>query len=179
MEAIECIKTRRSVRRFTDEPIGEEVLQKIVEAAVMSPSWKNSQTIRYHIVTDKELIAQIADKGIPHEKNNRTVHGCSALAVQTIAGGICGFNEDGSPTTEKGNGWEMYDAGIAAQTFCLAAHNYGVGTVIMGITDYRKIKEFLNIPENEIVAGVIPMGYPAEQPTAPKRKALEEIAKFY
>ena len=61
MEALECIKTRRSVRKFTDAPITREELQQVVEAAAYAPSWKNTQTVRYLVVTDPDKKQRLAD----------------------------------------------------------------------------------------------------------------------
>lgn len=61
MEALECIKTRRSVRKFTDEKIPHEVLEELVETARFAPSWKNTQIARYIVVEDKELQEKIAN----------------------------------------------------------------------------------------------------------------------
>ena len=63
MEVFECIKTRRSVRRFEDRPVERETIQKIVDAAIWAPSWKNSQTPRYTVVDKREIIDDIAENG--------------------------------------------------------------------------------------------------------------------
>ena len=60
MDAIECIKTRRSVRKFTDEMVPAETVREIVELASYAPSWKNTQVIRYTLVEDADVIARIA-----------------------------------------------------------------------------------------------------------------------
>ena len=69
----------------------------------------------------------------------------------------------------------MFDAGVASQTLCLAAHEYGLGTVIQGIFDYDQVREDFQIPEEREVVALIPMGYPAENPDAPKRKMIGEL----
>ena len=89
--------------------------------------------------------------------------------------GRSGVERDGSFSTAKGDGWLMFDAGVAAQTFCLAAHAHGVGTVIMGIFDAEKVAEYLSVPEDLEVVALISMGYPAEAPAAPKRKEVAEL----
>ena len=53
MEAIECIKGRRSIRAYTNEPVDREVINKIVEAASYAPSWKHTQTARYTVIESK------------------------------------------------------------------------------------------------------------------------------
>ena len=75
-------------------------------------------------------------------------------------------------------GFEMFDAGIAAQTFCLAAWERGVGTVITGYFDEEKITRLLNLPENQKVGCVIGLGYPDEEPAAPKRKSVEDLLTY-
>lgn len=72
----------------------------------------------------------------------------------------------------------MFDAGIAAQTFCLAAWERGVGTVITGYFDEEKITRLLNLPENQKVGCVIGFGYPDEEPAAPKRKSVEDLLTY-
>ncbi|MDE7248498.1 MAG: nitroreductase family protein, partial [Lachnospiraceae bacterium] len=68
--------------------------------------------------------------------------------------------------------------GIAAQTFCLAAYEKGVGSVIMGIFDEAEAASLLNIPEEREIVALIPIGYPAEEPVAPRRKPVEDLLLF-
>lgn len=179
METIECIKTRRSVRKYKKQPIERDTIEKIVNAASYAPSWKNTQIVRYNIVTDREKVSAIATKAVlGFEHNSKIILDSTLLAVQTVITGISGYEPDGTYTTDKKDGWEMYDAGISAQTFCLAAHNYGVGTVIMGIFDDEKIREILGIPDAETVTAVICMGYPVETQTAPARKDTGELLRY-
>ena len=72
----------------------------------------------------------------------------------------------------------MFDAGVASQTFCLAAYEKGLGTVIMGIFDEDKIVDLLHIPEDRELIALIPVGFPDEAPTAPKRKPVEDLLSF-
>ncbi|MDO5115499.1 MAG: nitroreductase family protein [Synergistaceae bacterium] len=179
METIECIKTRRSVRKYTDQPIEREILQKIMDATVYAPSWKNTQIVRYTFVADREKINSIATEAVlGFAFNTKTMQRSAMLAVQSVVTGISGYEPDGSFSTDKGNGWEMYDAGISVQTFCLAAHEYGIGTVIMGVVDDLKIRSILGIPDTETVTAVIGMGYPLENHSAPQRKDVSELVRF-
>ena len=89
------------------------------------------------------------------------------------------IEKDGSYTTPKEDRWEMFDAGIAAQTFCLAAHEKGLGTVIMGIFDENKVGQVVEIPEGQTLAAIIPIGFPADGEVAcPPRKAAEDLISF-
>lgn len=179
MEAIECIKTRRSVRRFTEQEVTNEVLNEIVDIARMAPTWKNTQTLRYVIVKDKDMLKKIADDCLlEFEGNIKTVSQCQALVVLAQVNGRCGYERDGSFTTSKGASWEMFDAGIAAQTFCLAAHEKGIGSVILGIFDDAKVAEVIGLEEGKTVAALIPIGYPKFIPDPVPRKEVEELISF-
>ena len=179
MENANCIRTRRSVRKFTAEPISCDTMDRILDLARWAPSWKNSQTARYTVVKNPELKAKIAAEGtMGFTFNEKTISRCAALVVMSAVTGICGYEPDGSFTTDKGDSWEMFDAGVAAQTFCLAAHEHGVGTVIMGIYDAAKIAEMISLPENERITCLIACGYPEKEGNPPPRKHIEEIARY-
>ena len=86
------------------------------------------------------------------------------------------------PVRHPLNAWSstllMFDGGIACQTLCLAAWGEGLGSCIMGIYDEEKLPSLLEVPEDQYVTAVVSIGYPAESPNAPKRKALEEKVRY-
>ena len=179
METLKCIETRRSIRKFTDQKPDKEILEKVVQAASFAPSWKNTQVTRYNVVSDQGLKDQIAKEGVlGFQYNSNTIQGAPELVVVSVVHGRSGFERDGSYTTSKEDRWEMFDAGIATQTFCLAAHEYGLGTVIMGIFDESKIAELVKLPEGEKVAAILAIGYPAEEPAVPKRKDVTDLLRI-
>lgn len=179
METVQCIKERRSVRKFTDEKVPQEVVKEIVELASYAPSWKNTQTIRYMLVEDRAIIDKIAAEGVmDFAFNQKTLSRCGQLMLILQKNGICGYEKDGSFSTSKEENWEMFDAGIATQTFCLAAHDKGVGTVILGIFDDKKVADIVGIPEGQTVAALVPMGYPAFAPDMPARNSVDDLLSF-
>lgn len=179
MELRECVETRRSVRRFTDEPVSDETIREIVRLASYAPSWKNTQTARYTIVRDRALMERIAEECVlGFSYNTKTLTRCTALAVQSVVTNIAGMEKDGTATTSKGNAWEVFDAGISAQTFCLAARDLGIGTCILGIFDEEKIAPLIALPEGQRVSALIAMGHPAEEPVMPKRKEVSDLVRF-
>lgn len=180
MDAIECLKTRRSVRRYDNKPVSRELLTEVVALAQFAPSWKNTQTARYIIVDDPALKDRIAeDATMGFQKNTDTLKSAPAAVIVASVSGICGYNEDGAPTTTLGSHWQSFDAGIATQTFCLAAHEKGLGTVIMGLFDAEKIAQIANLPEGLQVSCLLAVGYPAEGPHGKAvRKPTEEILSF-
>ena len=175
MQTLECIKTRRSIRKFTDEPVSHDLLERIVEAASYSPSWKNTQIVRYIAIDDPSLKSKIATEcttGFTY--NAGTMNAAPMLIAVTVLKNRCGYERDGSFTTSRKDTWQMFDAGIASQTFCLAAHEYGLGTVIMGIFD-DSLSDVLQIPEDRELVNIICIGHPAEAPEMPKRKSVSDL----
>ena len=177
MNTIECINTRRSIRRFTEEPVSNDTMTKIIEAAAMAPSWKNTQITRYIVVEDKEIKEKIAAEAT-NDFNAATIRSAAAVVAVTVVKKRCGYERDGSFSTVKGDSWQMFDAGVASQTFCLAAHEYGIGSVIMGIFDYDKVAAMLEVPEEQEMVALISIGHPAETPEPPKRKTVEDLLKY-
>ncbi len=179
MEAIKCIKERRSIRKFQDKKVPHEVFDEIIEAASYAPSWKNTQVARYLITEDREKMNQIADGCVMgFEYNIDTLRNAPALVIVTMIEGRSGMEKDGSATTSKGADWGVFDTGIAAQTFCLAACDKGIGTVIMGVFDEAKVSQVIPVPEGQKVAALIAAGYPDEEPKAPRRKSVEELVTY-
>ena len=100
------------------------------------------------------------------------------LIAQTFLTGRSGFNRDGTYNTDREDGWQYYDCGIAAQTLCLAAHDLGLGTVIMGVFDRKGLEEYLQLPEGQELMALIALGWPADEPAAPKRKDVETLLSY-
>lgn len=178
MTAKECIKGRRSIRKFQDKPVPHDVLAQVVETASFAPSWKNTQITRY-IAVEGELKNKIAtDCTSIYGKNGEHIANAPMLIAITILKNKCGYERDGSFTTPRKDTWQMFDAGIATQSFCLAAHELGLGTVILGIFDEAKAAEYLDLPEDRELIALVPIGYPAEEPTAPMRKPVEDLLSY-
>jgi nitroreductase len=176
MNTIECIKSRRSVREFTEQVVSHSILNEIVEAASFSPSWKNTQISRYVVIGDDKLKQRIMEHA--NEHNSNIIAGVKTLVVVTFIKNRCGYERDGSFTTKRKNEWQMFDVGIATQTFCLASHELGVSSVILGIFDHEEIAKVMELSEDREVGALIAIGYEKEHPNAPKRKSVEELLEY-
>lgn len=176
MEAMESIMTRRSIRVYENRPVSRETLEGIFAAAQMAPSWKNTQTPGYIVILSPEKKAELM-AALP-SYNARSVSTAPVVVVMTTRKNRCAYERDGSFSTRKEDRWEMFDAGIACQTLCLAAWAHGLGTCIMGIYDEERVPALLDIPEEQYVTAIVSMGYPAETPDAPRRKPLEEKLRY-
>lgn len=179
MELMEGIYTRRSVRRFTEEPVSRDLIRQAAAAAAYAPSWKNTQTARWHIVTAPETLGRIAKEAVlGFAFNAKTIQESPALVILTSVKNRSGFERDGSFSTDKGTHWESFDAGCAAQTFCLAVHSAGLGTVILGVFDEPAVRAIVPLPDTERISALIALGHPAEVPAAPARKDLSDLMYF-
>lgn len=178
MIAKDCIKGRRSIRRFTEEPVAHELLEDIVTTASYAPSWKHTQITRYIAIEGetKRILAEECTSIYPG--NGEIIASAPAVIAVTIIKGRSGYERDGSFSTSMEDGWQMFDAGIASEAFCLAAYEQGLGTVILGLFDYDKAAKLLELPEDREIIALIPIGYPAEAPVAPRRKPVEELLSY-
>ena len=177
MTANECIRGRRSIRKFTDQPVSHELLSQIIETASFAPSWKNTQITRY-IAVEADKKAALSKCTSLYPGNGVIMENAPMVIAVTIITGRSGFERDGSFSTPKGTGWQMFDAGIDSEAFCLAAHEQGLGTVIMGLFDEKEASKLLELPEDRELAALIAIGYPAEAPTAPRRKTVDDLLSY-
>ena len=177
MTAKECITGRRSIRQFTDQPVSHTVLEEIIQTASYAPSWKHTQIVRYIAVEGekKNLLAKCTST---FPNNGKIMENAPMVIAVTVIKGRSGFERDGSYTTARGDSWQMFDAGVASEAFCLAAYEQGLGTVIMGIFDQEEAAKLLNIPDERDLIALIPVGYPAEAPVAPRRKSVDDLLSY-
>lgn len=175
MDSRDCILGRRSIRKFKTDAIDDAVIEQIVEEASYAPSWKHTQITRYVVIKDKELKAKIGECTSAYPHNGEIIADAPALVCVTFVKNRSGFERDGSYSTDRDWGWQMFDTGVAAQTFCLSAYAHGLGSVIMGIFDRDKVEKVLELPEDRELVCLIPIGYPDEAPSAPRRKAVSDL----
>lgn len=178
MEFNALLEARRSVRAFDDtKAVTKEQIKTLIEAGIQAPSWKNSQTARYYCLLSDEARAKFSADCLP-EFNAKNSHG-AALVVTTFVSNRSGFDREGNPDNECGNGWGYYDLGLHNENFILKAKELGLDTLIMGIRDSEAIRKELSIPETETVVAVIAVGYGTVEPSKPKCKSPDDIVKFF
>lgn len=176
MTVKECILGRRSIRKFSDKAVDDAVLREIVEEASYAPSWKHTQITRYIAIKDPVLKDKIADEATTIWRGNGDIiRQAPVLTAVTVIKGRSGYERDGSFSTIREDRWQFYDAGVASQTYCLAAYEHGLGTVILGLFDIDTLSGLIELPEDRELIALIPTGYPAEEPVAPKRKSVDDL----
>lgn len=174
METRECIKSRRSVRNFTDQQIPEKTLLELLEAVRWSPSWANTQCWELIVVKEQAKKEKLAE--LLSERNPAAKAVVQAPLVLVFCGkkGVSGYKK-GVAVSNKGD-WFMFDVGIACQNFCLAAHDLGLGTVQIGNFDHRGVDQLLSLSGDVESVAIIPVGYPAGDSVAPPRKEIKDFA---
>jgi nitroreductase len=177
MELQSALENRKSIRSYLSKDVEPEKLTALIEAASLAPSWKNSQTARYYVIHTPEKLEQI--RATLPEFNRKNCEQAPALIITTVVLNRSGYERNGEPTNELGNGWGFYDCGLGSMALLLKATELGLSTLVMGIRDAAKISEILEIPENEAVVSVISVGYSDADPERPARKPVEKLAHFF
>ena len=172
----DIIRERRSIRRFTEQPIEQEKLEEIIEAARWAPSWGNLQCSEIVIVKETDKKKKLAE--LLSAKNPATKVMENGPLVIVVCGrpGKSGYYKGKQQTRYQH--WFMYDLGIVSQNICLKAYELGLGSVMVGSFDHPKVEELLNVPAGCEVVALIPIGYPGHSPSPPKRKAVEDFVHF-
>ncbi|MGM9946605.1 nitroreductase family protein [Floccifex sp.] len=177
MEFKQITENRKSIRSYEKCDITKDEITEMIQCAQLAPSWKNSQTTRFYVVTSQEMLEKMKTNGLSNFNTQRTLN-VSVYIVIAFEKNISGFNEDGTPTNEMGQGWGYYDAGIATNQLLLKATEMGYGTLVMGIRDEQTIRENLQIPSSQIITAVISVGKPKVIPERNPRKEVEDVLKW-
>jgi len=168
MKVLEAIQKRRSVRKYKQDPIPEEALLRVLEAARLAPSGKNFQPWKFIIVKDKEL----------KEKLARASAGQFFIAKAPIIVVGCGFPDKCYARMGRYmKSWSV-DVTIALEHLILQAQEEGLGTCWIGSFEEEEVKAILNVPEEVKVLALTPLGYPDEIPRFRGRKSLDEIISY-
>jgi len=152
MDAMEAILSRRSIRRYTGEPVPEELIKELLEAAMSAPSASNEQPWQFVIIDDRRILDEIP-------KFHPYAH---MLKEASLAIAVCGdLNE------EMISGYWIQDCSAATQNILIAAHAKGLGAVWLGVYPREEraktVQKLLGLPEHVIPLCFISIGYPAEK----------------
>jgi len=159
MDFLDLVKKRHSVRVYQNKRIPDEDIKYILECARLSPSAFNVQDFRFEVTANRETIGKIA-------KATEMVFIKSAPAVVLAIG------------LDEENKYNITDVAIALDHLQLAAAEKEIGSCWVGTLGHWNVEEALNLPENEKVYAVMPLGYDAGKLLIKKRKSFEELFKI-
>lgn len=159
MNAFEAARTVLAVRAYRDDPIPEDLIRRIVEAARLTGSSTNGQPWHFVVVTDRDTLRRL---GSAIRSGQYTADAPLAIAV----------------AAERRNRFGLSDASRAIQSMILTAWAEGVGSNWTGFTGMEEVRSILGIPEEYDVVAVVPFGYPTQRlgKGLKNRKPLAEIA---
>jgi len=172
-ELMEVINARRSVRKYEEKDVPEEVLNSILEAVRWSPSWANTQCWELVVIRDKSIKENLRETIYP--KNPATNAITQAPVLLAVCGKLKSSGFYNNTVTTKFGDWFMFDLGLFTQTLCLAARNLGLGTVVVGLFDHDKAKGIIKVSEGYELVVLVPLGYPAKISSAPQRREIREF----
>jgi len=173
---MEVIKARRSVRKYEERDVPEDVLNSILETVRWSPSWANTQCWEVVVIRDKTIREHLRETILP--KNPATNAITQAPLLLAVCGRLKSSGYYNNIVTTKFGDWYMFDLGLFTQTLCLAAWNFDLGSVVVGLFDHDKAKAVIKVPEGCELVALIPIGYPAKISSAPQRREIREFVHY-
>jgi len=162
--AINCIKqmlSRRSIRKYKNEPVSEEAINNILETGRQSPSATNIQPWHFIVLRDQKAKEACSFGGF-----NRFTKDAAFIIV--------GLYKPSEAVIER---LALMDVTIALQNMVIAAWVQGIGSCWIGAFDERKLGETLNLQADYRIVGLVPFGIPDENPVQ-RKKPLNEIVHF-
>ena len=162
MSQIDTILNRKSIRRYQNKDIPEDILGKILEAGRCAPSAANRQPIRFIVLKDSETKKKLSN-------------GIFNRFIKNVPIVIVGCANVKDLLTGK---WALIDATIAMQNMVIGAWILGVGSCWIGDFDEEKVKQLLNIPQSWKVVSLLTFGYPDENPKQRRKKPVEKLFGF-
>ncbi len=171
MNIKQAIEQRKSIRKYKDKSIPDEIINELLEAARLAPSGSNKQSSRYRIIKDKETIEKL--------KENKIFTQDFAYTAPVII--VCAYDKNDIPeqkNIEYGTDQIIRCVrclSIASSFIVLRAQELDLGTCYIGWMDKQKIKEILKFNDNIEVLFVITIGYPDEEGKPRSRKDINEI----
>lgn len=168
MKVSEAIEKRRSIRKFSQQPVEKDVLYELVKAARLAPSAANIQPLQYMIVHQKQLLDPVfaCTKWAGYLEDYAPKKGFRPTAYIVVL-------VDESIKKEGNDN----DAGAAVQNILLTAVENGLGSCWIGSVDRKTLAQLLGVPENRRIHSVIALGYPAEDPVWEDQK--EASIRYY
>lgn len=164
MEVQEALLNRRSIRKYKDQKISNENIDKILKTAMYAPSAMNLQPWQFIVIDEKDVLIETIN----------SIHYAEMLRQSAAAILVCG-----DVGIEKNESWLLQNCSASIQNILLAAHGLGIGSCwisIHGMDDvYKKIKGQFKLPENIVPVSLISLGYPDETVTAEERFKKEKI----
>jgi len=170
MDVLEAIKGRRSIRAFKNQDVPAETVEELIDAARWAPSAGNIQPWEFIIVRKPRIKRRLVEAAL----DQMFIEEAPVVII------VCA-NEERSSQGYGARGKTLYciqDTAAATQNIHLTAYSLGLGTCWVGAFREEETREILKIPRGMRPVAMIPVGYPAEAPTARTRKPISQIVHY-
>ena len=176
IKILELIKSRQSDRKYSNQPVEKENIERIIEAGRLAPSACNAQPWKFIVVDNPELLSKLAEAASAKLLGmNSFVDQATAMIV--VVREQANFSSRIGATI-KNKDYSLIDIGIASQSICLQAEAEGVGSCILGWFDEKLVKKILSIPKSKRVELLITLGYSLNEKREKRRKPKEETISY-
>jgi nitroreductase len=173
---LELIRTRQSDRSYSDKPVENEIIDRILEAGRMAPSACNTQPWKFIVVNDPELKTRLSEAASARLLGMNSFVNQAPLLLVVIREKANMSSRIGA--TVKNKDYSLIDLGIASENICLQARAEGIGSCMIGWFDEKQVKNILGIPASKRVELIITLGYPAKELREKRRKPLKEVVSY-
>jgi nitroreductase len=173
---LDLIISRQSDRKYSDTPIEQEKLDRIIEAGRMSPSACNAQPWKFVVVNDPSLVLKVADAASAKLLGMNSFVAQAPLIIVIVREKPNMSSKVGA--TIKDKDYSLFDIGIATENICLQAKAEGIGSCIIGWFDEKMIRKILEIPKSKRVELIITLGYSLSEQREKRRKPPEETVSY-
>lgn len=167
LDVFEALKQRRSVRKYTDEEVSDENVERLLEAAVWAPSAGSVQAWEFVVVKNQETKHRLALAAL----NQTFVEKAPVIIV------VCtDLNKEKKRYDSRGEKlYSIQDTAAATQNILLAAQELGLATCWVGAFKEKDAAKAVNAPKNVVPVAMIPVGHPAEKPSASQRSVKDFV----
>ncbi|GAS92884.1 nitroreductase family protein [Mycolicibacterium brisbanense] len=156
METWDAIRARRNVRQYRPDPVPDDALMRIVEAAWRAPSARNNQHWDFVVVIDRAQLEQLSTVWVGAK---HIAHAPAAIALVVPEGG-----------DERETLIDQFDLGQAMMAMTIAATDLGIGTGHSAVGDQDRARDILGVPADHRVCYLLGVGYPADRELQPIHK---------
>jgi len=172
------IRTRRSIRKYKEKSVGDEIVMELLESARLAPSGSNTQPWHFIVVRSEAMRRQLAQAA-----HDQKWMASAPVHIVCVADVRCRIGEsepvlldETSPLIEAKQ--IIRDTSIAVEHIVLEAESLGLGTCWVAWFEQKDIRPVLNIPSDKYVLCILTVGYPDEKPAARPRRKLEDIVHY-
>ena len=176
IKILELIKSRQSDRKYSNQPVEKEKVERIIEAGRLAPSACNAQPWKFIVVDQPELLSKLADAASAKLLGMNGFVDQAPVMIVVVREQANFSSRMGAVIKDKD--YSLIDIGIASQNICLQAEAEGIGSCMLGWFDEKLVRKTLSIPKSKRVELIITLGYSLNEKREKRRKPKDETISY-